>query len=190
MASLVVTTEPAEPVTLAEARLHLRVTSTAEDTKITGLIAAARQSVERWCNRGLITQTVRLRLDAFPDGCIRLPWGKAASITGVTYVDTDGSTQTLTGYQSDLDAVPARLAPAYNENWPQTREVLGAVNVTYVVGAASVSADIHSAMLLMIGDMYASREAVVLGTIVADNPTVAALLNPHRLDLLGLELEQ
>jgi len=35
--------------------------------------------------------------------------------------------------------------------------------------------------LLTIGDLYASREAVIVGTIVAVNPTVEALLRPYRI---------
>jgi len=191
MASLVVVTPPAsEPLTLAQAKSHLRITSSAEDSDITGMITAARKAVERWCKRGLITQTVRLRLDAFPVVAIRLPWGRAASITSVTYVDTDGDTQTLASYHSDLDSLPARITPAYGESWPQTRDQLAAVSVTYVVGAAAADEDVVAAIKLLIGDMYANREASVIGVSVAENPAVRALLDPHCIDLLGLELDQ
>jgi len=38
-----------------------------------------------------------------------------------------------------------------------------------------------AAALLMLGDLYASREATITGTIVAVNPTVAALLGAYRI---------
>ena len=34
--------------------------------------------------------------------------------------------------------------------------------------------------LVMLGDLYANREAIIVGTIVAVNPTVEALLHPYR----------
>lgn len=38
-----------------------------------------------------------------------------------------------------------------------------------------------AAALLTLGDLYNSREAVIVGTIVAVNPTVDALLRPYRI---------
>ena len=35
--------------------------------------------------------------------------------------------------------------------------------------------------LLILGDLYANREAVITGTIVAPNPTVKALLQAYRI---------
>lgn len=55
-----------EPITLAEARLHLRVDSTDEDTLITSLIAAAREDCEAFQNRKYLTQTWEYWLDSFP----------------------------------------------------------------------------------------------------------------------------
>jgi peptide/nickel transport system permease protein len=53
------TTAPAsEPITLTEAKAHLRVDFDDDDTLITAMIAAARGYVEEHCNRALLTQTV------------------------------------------------------------------------------------------------------------------------------------
>lgn len=66
--SVVVTAAPAiEPVSLEDAKLHLRVTATEEDDLVSDLISAARQWVEIYLNRTLITQTLRMRADNFPD---------------------------------------------------------------------------------------------------------------------------
>lgn len=43
-----------------------------------------------------------------------------------------------------------------------------------------VPADVQAAILLIIGDLYENREGVVVGTIVATNPTVQNLLHFHR----------
>jgi uncharacterized phiE125 gp8 family phage protein len=55
-----------EPVTVDEAKLHLRVTDSSEDTLITMLISAARIYAENVCRRVFVTQKWDLFLDAFP----------------------------------------------------------------------------------------------------------------------------
>lgn len=53
-------------MTLAEAKLHLRVNFTAEDALISSLIAAARSAAENICRRAFVTQKWELALDGFP----------------------------------------------------------------------------------------------------------------------------
>jgi hypothetical protein len=62
---------PAEPVTRAEAKLHLKVDATADDALIDGLIVAAREWTENYCRRSWVQRTLELRLDCFParSGC-------------------------------------------------------------------------------------------------------------------------
>ena len=55
-----------EPVTLEEARVHLRVESGAEDLLIVGLIGAAREWAEVVTRRALIDTTYRLDLSGWP----------------------------------------------------------------------------------------------------------------------------
>ncbi|PZN51615.1 MAG: hypothetical protein DIU65_11005, partial [Proteobacteria bacterium] len=54
------TVEPAaEPVTLAEVKVHLRIDGTTEDELVAGLVRAARQEVERATGMALIEQSWR-----------------------------------------------------------------------------------------------------------------------------------
>ena len=60
-------TPPAvEPVTLADAKAHLKVDTTDDDALITALITAARARAEWHTGRALITQSWTLWLDAWP----------------------------------------------------------------------------------------------------------------------------
>lgn len=72
-------TPPAEPpVSLEEAKAHLRVDFGDDDLYVAGLIEAATAHLDGWSGilgRALVTQTWRQDLCGFPrDGVIRLPW--------------------------------------------------------------------------------------------------------------------
>src|SRR4051812_41779213 len=133
-----VTAPATEPVTLAEAKAHCRVTVADDDTYIGGLITVARRYVEEICNRALITQTWDLFLDCFPDGEILLPRAPVLTIGFVKYIDQAGVLQTLASnqYQVDVQQDPARLRPAYNVwFWPLIQPYsYSTVNVRYDAG--------------------------------------------------------
>lgn len=64
--SLVRATEPVvNPVTLAEAKAHLRIDSTAEDDLISTLITAATRWAEDYCDRTFCSTQWTMRLDSF-----------------------------------------------------------------------------------------------------------------------------
>ncbi len=57
----------AEPVTLQQAKDHLRIDGSDEDLYVEALIKAARQDCEKFQNRAYISQVWELWLDAWPD---------------------------------------------------------------------------------------------------------------------------
>lgn len=156
----------AEPVSLAEAKLHLRVDHSADDALIAVLITAAREQAEHRTQRSLIDQQWTLTLDAFPDA-IRLRMGRVTAISEVRYVDTAGAAQVMNpaGYQLDNASEIANwLFPAAGYAWPDTLDQPNAVAVVYRAGAASatdVPAAVKQWILLLIGQWYAGREAGV-----------------------------
>jgi uncharacterized phiE125 gp8 family phage protein len=189
-----VVTEPAEePVTLAEAKAHCRVLHSAEDDLLTALIVAARQYVEQFTWRALVTQVRELTLDSWPyawrDGAdtVRLPGGRVAAVGSVTYTASDGSEVVLGSgsYVAALTREPALVYPAWGVTWPTLRDSRGAVRVRYTAGygaAEDVPQAIKQAMLLLVGHWYANRESVAVGTIATELPqAVSALLSPYRL---------
>lgn len=177
-----------EPLSLADAKLHLRVVSDDDDDLITALIQGAREYVETFLRRQLVTATWAMTLDEFPDsdGDITLPLPPLASVTSIAYVDGDGDDQTLdsANYTVHTNCEPGKITLAYGESWPSTRDQPDAVTVAFVAGygaAAAVPAGIVAAIKLVLGDLYENREAAVLGTIRSDNPTVKNLLWTYRI---------
>lgn len=183
----VVTAPAAEPVSLAEAKDHLRLEQAEDDAYVTTCVQAARQYIEEVCWRGVVTQTWELVLDGFPcDEEQELPGGNLGAITSVTYTDADGATQTLASsvYEADTVSVPGRILLAYNESWPSTRSRWNSVRVRYTVGwgVADVPAPIRQALLLLVAQMYEQRVPEVTGASIGKLEfAVDALLAPYRL---------
>ena len=175
------TTTPTEPVTLDEAKLHLRVDGTDEDALIQGLISAARESCEDRIEGAIPVTGWKLTLDAFPDA-IRLPRAPIASVESVKYLDADGVQQTLSAldYLVDTVSTPGYIVPAYGKAWPETREQINAVEVEYTAGSATTPAALKAAILLMVGSLYAFREDDSVGQVSKIPTGVDALLDPFR----------
>lgn len=177
-----------EPVTLAEAKLHLRVTGTTEDANVTRAIASARLEIEDYLHWGLITQTWKYTQDVFTSE-IPLPMAaRLQNVTSVQYYDTAGALQTASTSLYDVDTIsaPGRILLKPNQVWPVTQANKGsAVTITYVVGetaAANVGANIVSALLLLVGDRWEHREQTVMGPPPSVLPRgVEALLAPQRI---------
>ena len=164
-----------EPLTVAEAKLHLRVDISDDDAYIGTLITAAREWVENYLDRTLITTQLILRAAEFPTEELELarpPMATAGTATAVviTYTLADTTTATLSTalYRVDRTTTPGNVAPIINGTWPSdVIEDANAVAVTYWAGygptSASVPATIRHAMLMLIGHWYESRSTVLVG---------------------------
>lgn len=187
-----ITAPPEKPLTLDEARAHLRVETTLEDDLILRLIDTATSMVDGPHGIGIamVDQQWELKLDYFPP-VIRIPLHPVRTVDAIEYVDDAGSTQTLAAsrYQSDTNSNPARIMPAYNELWPTIRWQFNAVTVRFTAGyapdgqdnRANIPQDLRSAMLLLVGHLYNNREAVVLNATATELPlAVDHILNQYR----------
>jgi uncharacterized phiE125 gp8 family phage protein len=178
-----------EPITLTEAKAHLKVDFDEEDALILIYISAAREYAEQFCNRGFLTQTIVHSLDAFPQCSIQNPLAyfrlyrtPVQALVSLKYIDTENVEQTI-GIEnlvlSKID-IPAKLGKLDAYTWPETANVPGAVSIEYTCGvatAAEVPAAIKAAILLMVGEMYEQRE-----NKVKKLPTAAeSLMSPFRI---------
>lgn len=206
MRGLTLVTAPAsEPVSLAEAKAHLRIDAADDDSLITALITAAREAAEAHTRRALVTQSWRLSLDGFPaaaqpwwdgvrrtanvaaDGSvIELPRPPLVSVTSVTVYDDDDSATiaAASSYYVDSDREPGRVVLRSGGTWPVVGRVAGGVEVLFVAGygaASAVPQAIRQGMLMLIGHLYEHREAEAGGSLPSG---VTALWRPYR--VLGL----
>lgn len=204
---LVQTSAPAtEPVTLAEAKNHLRVDAdlTQDDALITLLIGAARRYAEMYCNRSFITQQWRLVLDSFPGPsmygvpfgvtyslpghAVLLERGNVQSVDSVVYTAMDGTEATMpaTDWVADLSGGLARLTPKFGKIWPIPLPQIGAVKVNYTAGYGSSATDVPEGIrqwiLLRLNTLYENREevAILQRGKVDPLPFVDGLLDPYR----------
>lgn len=174
-----------EPLTLEEAKAHLRVEDTDSDTLITALISAARGYVEQVTGLRLAPQTLTLRAWGLEDCTFRLPAAPISEISEITYLDQAGATQTLDPslYVTDLFGIHPAISRAYNKQWPAHLVQMGSTAFTVACGYADgeCPTPLKQAMLLCIGDWFANRETSIEGRFVAiEMVAVDALLANFR----------
>lgn len=163
-----ITQPAAEPVTLDQAKAHLRVSFDDEDDYITSLITAARQFIEKATNRAIFSRQMRLTLDYFPLGytggsistttadfltwyyrgvSIRLPMPGCVSVESVSYIAADGTTKTIDSADYTVDTVsePARITPAPGYTWPSLQNYRpGQVIVDYTAGSYGDGVEVNN----------------------------------------------
>ena len=161
-----------EPVTVAELRTYLRMgstDSTSEDVLLTSFITVARQKAENITRRSLISQTWRLTLDQFPVYDVELPRAAPLSTVStavtITYVeDTTAGTSTTLGstvYAIDSASIPARVYPAYANDWPSNvRDYDNAVTIQYITGYSTAPEPVKNWIKMVAADLYENRQAV------------------------------
>jgi len=185
----------AEPISVTEAKSHLRVSHSTDDTLIGSLIAAAREYAERVTRRQLVVATYKLYMDAFPARIVlpRPPFAQLAAATPVQYVDTDGVTQTVAAatYSVRSHDEPAYIEEAYGYSWPTPRGVTDAVWVTYIAGYACPAASTFASDILTCsGRTYTDADIVRLTTTEGDLPSPLAITtNYHVRDVAGATLK-
>jgi uncharacterized phiE125 gp8 family phage protein len=165
-----------DPISLTQAKAHLNVDGTYDDTIIATLLTAATQWLQSYTRRIIATETWKVILDDFPrdDPRIVLPFGKVQSVTNIVYANAATTTATLTaasspvGYQESLlsDTAPF-LLPPYGNSWPSVTKVIDPVKVTLVAGYGDTAtsppgvfpADLLMALKVKLADYYERRSS-------------------------------
>ena len=178
------------PVSLTEAKSHLKVDTNADDTYIESIIKAATQLSEEYTNRFFIDTVVTQYASDFKE-IETLFKSKVSAVTHVKYYDSNNALQTLsaTVYDEQLNYEPAQIQLADGQSYPAFTKRNDAVEVKYTVGygaASDVPEIIKQAILLTIGNFYANRESVIVGRMVSELPQNSKwLLDTYKVQIVG-----
>lgn len=179
--------EPTEyPVSLDEARVHLKREEGEDDGLIMALVEAATDHLDGYSGvlgRCIVTQ--QWRQDFASWSPLRLPFPNVTAVS-VAYSDANGESQTVEA--ADHRLIDAVRGPEvyFRPSWSEPALESGAhapVQVTFTAGygpASRVPGSIKAAILLHVGTLYEHRESVVTGTIVAPTGAYDALIAPNR----------
>jgi len=193
-------TPPAiEPVSLAEARAHLRVDGTGEDALVQALLTAARECCESFLARALISQSWKLVFDAWPGSdrntggkgynpfgsggnAINMPLGLLAVTRIETFaLDGSGTTFNATAY----DVFPGRngrIAPTTGQSWPRPGRPFGGIEISFDAGFGTLASDVPQALrtgiLMLVAALFENRGDAPLEA--AKTSGITALWRPYR----------
>jgi uncharacterized phiE125 gp8 family phage protein len=152
-------------VTTAEAKRHVHAEDFADDDAyLDALVEVATEHISApsgWSGRLLGEQQWELRLDKFPADKICMPFPPLQSVDSIKYIDIDGDEQTITDFREfgiDSARGVGFVLPAYDTEWPQTREEPEAVRITFTAGYTSAPKAAKHAILLLVGQWYDRRE--------------------------------
>src|SRR5262245_58465763 len=193
MALTLVTAPAVTPLTLAEVKKHLRVSSSDQDDLITIYLKAATDYLDGehgFLGRALVTQTWRLTIDEFPTAEIKLPLPPLQSVTSIKYDDTAGVEQTVSSadYYVDTASEPGWVVPLANVSWPSTLDAINAVRITYVAGYTTGGGDvpfnIKAGLMCMIAELFERREEMSTESLTQSIGHSGAdrLLRRHKVD--------
>jgi len=181
---LSLTTPPAtEPISLSDAKAHLKIDTTDDDTLITAMIAAARARAEWHTGRALISQGWTLHLDGWPaNRIVEIPLPPLQSVTSVTLYARDDSATVLDAsrYVVDTASAPGRLALKPDTAPPANLRTVNAIAIAFTAGygdaASNVPPLLKEAILELLAFLYENR-----GEAPAELPLdCLALLAPYR----------
>lgn len=186
------------PVSLIEAKRQCRILPEDDtfDAELAVLIDAATSHLDG--KDGVLggvclePQQWELVLDYWSD-VIELPIGPVLSVDSISYLDTDGLLQPLSGssFSTDLASSSAYVVRNTEASWPTLLDAVNAVRVRFTAGhrgtgsgdsyVSAVPAALRQAILLLVGHWFVNREAVATGTIATELPmAVKSLIQPYQ----------
>lgn len=177
-------------ITLAEAKQHLRVTSSADDAYITGLISMALDACENYVGYSIRKAAMKYAFSGFTGPMVSVdtlnPYGliegnilrlytRVLSVQAIKYVDTNNAVQTATGWIDApvkfgqfgrsivFESTPTNLTDDTVRMIVELTEGFELASASGVNESAKFPASIKHAALLLIGQYYDNRQSIVIG---------------------------
>ncbi len=188
MTAALITPPALEPVSLDDAKAHLRLDTSDDDALVTAAITAARVHVEAMTRRVLIEQGWRVYLDAWPKKrIVAIPVAPLISVDNLIVFDPGGDAIAVASddYEVDAVSVPGRLVLSAPVPVLVGRAVNGIeIDVTAGYGPTSIDVPtpLRQAIMMLVAHWYEHRGAV--GHDQAGNvPPLGfdALIAPYRI---------
>ena len=205
MGNILITPPALEPLTLAEAKAHLRLDASDEDALVNSLITVARQMVEAHTGRALIAQGWRIVLDAWPNdntlalppgpfisfgagpnpNTFVLPLGPFISLDAIRVYDAFNVATPLAAGTWYVDAQPGRARLQFTTAPPQPGRAIAGIEIDVTVGygpaAGNVPEALRLVMRMLVARWFETRGDAPADTGQAQIPThIEALLQPYR----------
>jgi len=167
----------AQPVSLDEAKLYLRVLHNDEDFLIESFIKAAVDKAEQITGRALSVRTYELYKNKVEN--TELPYPPLRAVNAVEV--KDGDTYKAVEYVLDDKATPAVI---YIDG--QDCSDINCFKITFECGYDSVPEAIKQWILVQVATLYEHRSMVETGTIISKMPRtfVDHLLDSYRVRLI------
>lgn len=178
-----VTTAPAsEPISTADAKTYLNVSTSLHNTLIDNLVSAARVHYERYTGSAVISQTITQVWEFTPcEAEFELAVSPLiiSTLPILSYVDANGSYQTWAASNYTLDSISplARIVKNSTASWPTVGDFPNRWKCVYLAGyadATSVPEDIIDSILLMVGFLYENREDIPISD--STNPKIRSFM--------------
>ncbi len=186
--ALVMTSGPAlEPVTVAEAKAHLRIDHSAEDILISSLILTSRLHIETALGIALIAQGWRYLRDRWPaSAAVGLPLRPLIAVDEIRVHRADGSPTVVPASEYVVDA--ARAEPRvvrHGASWPVPGRATHGIAIDFTAGFGAAAADvpqpIRQALLMLTAHWYEHRSTIEIGSEATVIPLgISELLMPYR----------
>ena len=184
--ALVLTSGPAlEPISVADAKAHMRLDSGAEDALIASLILTSRLHLETALSLALITQTWTLSLDAWPPASVIFPIRPVLSIIAARVLSAASVATTLAAsdYLLDGSGLKPRLVRT-GMAWPQPGKAANGVEIVFTAGfgpaATDVPQPVRHALLMLVAHWYEHRDPIEIGSPASSIPkAVSDLMMPY-----------
>lgn len=156
----------AEPLSLIQAKAHLRVDFTDDDSLISALITASRQAIEERTGICFVRQSWAFSFQNWFEWEFNIPRAyPLSSVDSVVYWDVNDTQQTLDSsvYQVSKTARIGRIRPNWNQVWPALWYRMDAATVTHTSGYLfPVTADATGDTLGCTAHPFLNGDAVIV----------------------------